>query len=442
MDLLKTLAFPQPTEHYHLLLLMLALIFTVFVPYAGFVLGTTMMSIRLRRRATDPAGRTLATRLADLAVHDKQQVWFLGVIPALALVFVYAQLLQQTPAIAVSLMTFAFAAIAGGFGQIRSYRQMLLWEDVTSRVDSLTGKHRDEIQGVSDDPVRTGMRGVLLLGGGMFLVVGATVEAADPSSWASIQSVLDLFASGAMWLRFGAFLALSAGATGVGMLYFLGDSRGGETVDVQLVRTLGIRCATWSMLSFPVLLVATVWLLPTASLSGLVFAVTGACILVLFLAAHFLYAYSRDTRPSYAAYAFYTLACAFVLNAFNDHVAISNATRSQAVILAALHEKETEALKVKLGVGAPALTGQDIYNGKCSACHLFDQKKIGPAYRDVIPKYAGKKNELMAFVLNPRKMDPNFPPMPNQGLKPAEADSIVTFLLAKFAPATPEAKAK
>jgi hypothetical protein len=38
----------------------------------------------------------------------------------------------------------------------------------------------------------------------------------------------------------------------------------------------------------------------------------------------------------------------------------------------------------------------------------------------------------MAFVLNPVKMNPAFPPMPNQGLKPAEADSIVSFILRRL----------
>jgi cytochrome c len=125
----------------------------------------------------------------------------------------------------------------------------------------------------------------------------------------------------------------------------------------------------------------------------------------------------------------------------NEHVAVGMATREHAVLLAALHEVETDALKARLGVGKAAATGEDIYNGRCSACHLFDVKKVGPPYRSVIPKYAGKKDALVAFILNPKKMDPTYPPMPNQGLKPGEADSIATFLLTKLVgPAVQEAK--
>jgi len=78
------------------------------------------------------------------------------------------------------------------------------------------------------------------------------------------------------------------------------------------------------------------------------------------------------------------------------------------------------------------LTGEDIYNAKCSACHLFDQKKVGPAYQAVVPKYKENKAGLVAFILNPVKVDPAYPPMPSQGLKPSEADSIATYLLQKL----------
>jgi cytochrome c len=78
------------------------------------------------------------------------------------------------------------------------------------------------------------------------------------------------------------------------------------------------------------------------------------------------------------------------------------------------------------------MSGEEIFNAKCSACHLFDQKKVGPPYKSVLPKYRGNKAQLVSFVLNPLKVDPSYPPMPNQGLKPTEADSIATYLLARF----------
>jgi cytochrome c len=123
-----------------------------------------------------------------------------------------------------------------------------------------------------------------------------------------------------------------------------------------------------------------------------------------------------------------------------DQVAVSTATRTHAARLAVIYDRSAEALRGKLGIAVASMSGEDIYNAKCSACHLIDQKKVGPAYKDVIPKYGKDKAKLVAFVLNPSKVDPAFPPMPNQGLRPAEADSIAMYLMSKVGvPVAPQA---
>ncbi len=203
----------------------------------------------------------------------------------------------------------------------------------------------------------------------------------------------------------------------------------------ELARRDGIRLSIASMLVQPAVIVGTLATSPIAGLSGTAFALSGAALLLFFLSAHFVHAYRSEPRAGYAAYAFYALAIGVILLVTRDQLAISNATRDHSLRLVAAYEKELEGLKAKYGVAlAKALSGQEIYDAKCSACHLFDARKVGPAYKDVIPKYAGKKADLLAFIMNPRKVDPAFPSMPNQGLRPTDADSIASFLLAKFAP--------
>jgi cytochrome c len=58
-----------------------------------------------------------------------------------------------------------------------------------------------------------------------------------------------------------------------------------------------------------------------------------------------------------------------------------------------------------------------------------------------MPKYQGKKDALVAFILNPVKVNPAYPPMPNQGLRPAEAESIATYLLRRVAETPPAPQA-
>ena len=75
---------------------------------------------------------------------------------------------------------------------------------------------------------------------------------------------------------------------------------------------------------------------------------------------------------------------------------------------------------------------QDIYDAKCIACHRFDTKLVGPAYNDVLPKYDGKREELISFILNPTKINPEFTAMPNQGLKPKEAEAIADYIVKTY----------
>ncbi|MCH7974410.1 MAG: cytochrome C [Bacteroidetes bacterium] len=72
-----------------------------------------------------------------------------------------------------------------------------------------------------------------------------------------------------------------------------------------------------------------------------------------------------------------------------------------------------------------------MYNIKCGSCHKFDRKLVGPPHNEVVPKYFDKETQLVAFIRNPARVDPNFPAMPNLGLKPAEAKAVADYVLQK-----------
>ena len=80
--------------------------------------------------------------------------------------------------------------------------------------------------------------------------------------------------------------------------------------------------------------------------------------------------------------------------------------------------------------------GEKIYAEKCSACHAFDHKVVGPAHKDVLPKDQGQPDKLLAFILAPTKVDPAFPAMPAQGLSRREARAVADYLLARLATET------
>ncbi len=89
-----------------------------------------------------------------------------------------------------------------------------------------------------------------------------------------------------------------------------------------------------------------------------------------------------------------------------------------------------EAEYAKSAKPDPAL-GKKIFAERCSACHKFDTKLVGPPYNDVIPKYVDKPDDLMEFIRKPRKINPDYPPMPNQGLTELEVQSVATYLISQ-----------
>ena len=449
MDVLKTLAFPPSIEHYHLLLLIGALISMVLYPYFGFLLGASFFSYRYEKKGRKE-GNALYVRLAKdligIVLYNKTLPTFLALIPAFSMMFVYAQVLQTTDSIAVSLAGGGFLLLLVALAFLYAYKYTFRLEDILEGYrDALkTGKGSSEdlhdIEHFSEENVRSHLRygrnGLIFIVLATFFMASSIVAAADAENWVRVGSILDLFILPDMYVRFLQFIALAAGATGVGILFFLfwwkKDQEPLEDTYAQLVRTLSIRLVVGSLLALPALVLAGFCLLPGQSLSGTLFAVAGLGLGMLFLSAQFVYAYAKEPQPHHTASALFVFAFALALFGANDQVALYNATKGQAALLSYRHDLETEDLRARLGVAAVVSTGEDIYNGRCSACHLFDQKKIGPAYKDVISKYAGSKEKIMAFVLNPIKINPAFPPMPSQGLKPSEADSIVSYILRKL----------
>ena len=160
--------------------------------------------------------------------------------------------------------------------------------------------------------------------------------------------------------------------------------------------------------------------------------------LCCFFFRHILFmAFTKSKQTSALTIGFSLFFIAASLLIADDYVALGTASRTNAVLVASRFDRSREALKDQLGIAAVTATGEDIYNGRCFACHMFDRRKVGPPYAETIPKYKGNKAELVSFILNPRKMNPAYPPMPNQGLKPVEADSVASYILRKIASTIP-----
>ena len=97
-------------------------------------------------------------------------------------------------------------------------------------------------------------------------------------------------------------------------------------------------------------------------------------------------------------------------------------TREYQADLAAFMETYTPEGKVEL-------TGETLFKRYCASCHAQDRILVGPSSHYMVEKYGGKRDEMVGFVLNPVKINPDFPAMPKPPADKGEIERIVDYIL-------------
>ena len=110
---------------------------------------------------------------------------------------------------------------------------------------------------------------------------------------------------------------------------------------------------------------------------------------------------------------------------------MNNATELQTLKLGQKYEVMMASL-IGETVKAPEINGEEISTNICTACHQFDQRVVGPPYMSVLAKYENDKDALVQFIMNPSKIDTDYPPMPNQNLRKPEASAVADYLLQEY----------
>ena len=81
----------------------------------------------------------------------------------------------------------------------------------------------------------------------------------------------------------------------------------------------------------------------------------------------------------------------------------------------------------------PAMAGIELAQKKnCLSCHMLDHKLVGPAYRDVAAKYAGRDDALTMLSAKVQKGGTGVwgtAVMPPNPVTPDEARELVTWIL-------------
>ncbi len=97
-------------------------------------------------------------------------------------------------------------------------------------------------------------------------------------------------------------------------------------------------------------------------------------------------------------------------------------TREYQADLAAFMETYTPEGKVEV-------TGETLFKRYCTSCHAQDRTLVGPSVDYMVEKYAGRRDEMVEFVLNPVKVNPDLPAMPKPPADRGEIERIADHIL-------------
>jgi cytochrome c len=214
------------------------------------------------------------------------------------------------------------------------------------------------------------------------------------------------------------------------LLQAVGGKKGLTDDYKEFIRKKSVNHTLYPLLILPLLLAFILFTLPDNAVSGGVFGYSTLALLLMFLSYNLLYSMIKNADTKHTGLLYMTLVAIIMSGVIKDQLAVDNATQEQAVILS---NKYDEMMAQLTGSNKPkAISGEEIYKNICSSCHSFDHKVVGPPYEQTMPKYEGKMNQLVAFILSPKQNNPGYPPMPNPGLRPDQAQAVAKYIMETY----------
>jgi cytochrome c len=416
MNFLENIALPQSAEHIELLHYLLIILMVIFIPFVSLIFGGTWLSIHFKKKEkieADNNYKKLSRDIIELVTVNKNVGLILGLMPLVTAIIIFSQLFQATDTPGTIYLAVSFLLLLISFNYIYDYVNSFKY--------------------LEDADIVAGKTGLTFLFFSIWFFVAAMTTAIFYSDWQSTGLFSDLF-SWRVIIRLLYFIVASFTITGGGLLFgifYLDDGKRIQSEEYgNFVRSNAIRITFISGIFIPFFMLINLLMMPENSLSAAVFSYVVIGLVFLFLGYNFLYMIFARFNSNYTALLFFTLLFMVLSVIISDQAVMSNSTKVHSATLASQYDEILMELK---GESSPVeLNGEEIYNVKCVSCHKFDVKLVGPPHNKVIPKYIGKEAELVAFIRNPGKIDPEYPAMPNPGLKPAEARAVAEYLISTF----------
>lgn len=409
--------------HYMTLLQVLAvLVYLINLPYAGMVIGTLALSMFLSfrdREIPDSRFARLAGDLIETFLGNTTAMLVLGICPLLALPLIYAQWFAGLEATPLPYIPFAILLVIIGYVMVARYRASY-------------AKRRDEFGW----HIFLGNAAGAMLTLSYFVLLAAVGRLHDPEKWFRVKNLLIMLLNWNVIWKWLFFMHAALAVTGAAMLFFFLGLKRDETMRdpeyASFVRKWGGGVSLAFTLALPVFYLFYIFTTPDVAFNNAVYLMATLVPAVAMLIALLLLGVLTSPIPRFGGAIFSLFMVFFVLAGSVDLLAMNQANREHYRTVertAEEHKAAREAeLHARLEGGAGAGAGEQVFQTVCSACHKMDSRLVGPPLNDVLPKYT-TVDVLTGFILNPAKVNPEYPPMPNPGLSPQQARAVAEYLL-------------
>lgn len=421
MDFLAQHVIPPTGQYLRLLELLAVIVYLIHLPYIGVVIGSVTLSTWLTFRhheVPDAHFEKFAGDLIDTFLRNRVAMFVLGVFPLFALPFIYSQWFAGLDATPLRYIPMVIPIVAVGFVVVdrfaASYREC----------DVRYARH-----------MLLGLAAVGIFTLAYFVLLSSVARLHDPEKWFRIKNIVIMLLNWNVIWKFTFFMHAAGAITGAAIIFFFfswGTERVGDDPGYEnFVRKFAGGLALAFTLALPVYYVFFIFTTPDVAFDNTVYLLATAVSAVALVAALLIVGALGSNRPRFGGLTLALMLLVFLLTGVVDLRSMNNANLEHYRLVEIEAEKtrsmrQAELEAIAAGAGGVDV-GEQVFKTLCFACHTMDVRLVGPPLNDVLGKY--DVETLSAFVSNPTKVDPDYPPMPNPGLTPAQARAVASYLL-------------
>ncbi|MBN8546648.1 MAG: c-type cytochrome [Ignavibacteria bacterium] len=436
MDFLDKLVLPQSLEHIQLLHYMMMLVLFLYIPFTGMLMGGLSLSLFFKRKAKstgNPFYLRLSSEVIRTVTVKKTAGVILAMLPPFVLTFIGAQILHQLKIAATGYLFFGALLGVPAVILVYIYRYSLEFKGLFKSMEG--NKEVDSyFESASDLNRFTGPWGMFMMISSTYFVIAGISLGIYSNEWEASKNLLHIFASGSFFIKWLYLFAFGFAVTSIVLLfrffYWDGGIKDESGEYKEFAREKFSKIAMLSAFVLPLLILIHTVQIPASSLSKTTLMYSAIAALLLFGLFHSIYEIVKKKNMNATSWALLFVVFSAVALILGDQSAFKQSTKMNSI---ALSDQYDSTMKQMLAAtGAAEISGEAIFQQKCQACHKWDVKLVGPPYKETLPKYEGKLNELYNFIGNPVKVNPAYPPMPAQGLKPKEVKAVAKYIMENY----------